>query len=849
MTVLSLVLSLFLVTGDPSAPVNCNDDPTEPCILTAAPVTSGSITVDGQLDEPGWEGASVATGFQQRSPNEGARASQRTEVRVLYGDNNLYVGAVLYDSHPDRIRDRLGRRDDRNQADWFSVSIDSYFDRMTAYTFAVNAAGVQRDGIRDDNGGGRNRLDTSWDAIWESDVRITSEGWVVEMRIPYSMLRFTENAQQWGIQFQRRIPRNSEVAEWRLIPRTERESGVVSQYGILDGLNDLNPKRNLEVAPYTMSSLQTQEGDPGQIDASTTFDVGGDLRVGLGPNMTLDATINPDFGQVESDPAQLNLTAFETFFRERRPFFVEGTQIFDFDLGRRSNLIYTRRIGAEAPVIGASKLTGRTFGGLSYGVMAATTGERFSPTRSYGVASLQQEIGTQSSVEGALTAFEAPEAEGRRRSFTGGTEWDLRFLDNTYQFEGQASFAHRGGSDVLDTESGFSVASELGRVRGAWTYEVGFRLLDDEFNPNDIGQLRRNNYFRTHANLSHDFNSGKPFGPFQRADAFINVSQSWSYDDRIDQGLGYFFRSDWETNGFQSIELQSSADHLLGGYDLFETRGLWPRARPRTVDLAVEYSTDSRRSWQLSPEIETTWRSDGGVSYDLELQSDWNIGSRLSLSGSISYEIENNFVEWASNETFIQNGSGQWAIGVESGPPDRVDTYRSINEGSSQLSDLLASVAPYDDSGPSGSDPYYVPVYGARDTRHLDFTLRTNVTLTPTLSIEYFGQLFAARGQYDQFQLLPDPDNLHRLDTYPKRHDFSFSSFISNAVLRWEFQPGSELFLVWSQDRRRDLDDPFFFDAARSSPFNQTNVDQLGDTFTIFPQNTFLIKVRYTILH
>lgn len=835
-----LVLTVLLAIGSPTEPVDCDAAPKQSCILKTHRV-SGTITVDGRLDEADWSDAPAATGFRQLTPNEGAAASQQTEVRVLYGENNLYVGALLHDTHPDRIQARLGRRDDRNQADWFSVSIDSYFDRKSAYTFEVNAAGVQRDGIQ--RGGGR--MSTSWDAIWYSEVRITDKGWMAEMRIPYSMLRFTGESEQWGIQFQRRIPRHGELNEWRLIPRTQRESGVVAQYGILRGLRDLAPKRNIQVTPYTVSRLQTSEGDPGQLATSTSLDAGSDLRVGLSPNVTLDATINPDFGQVESDPARLNLTAFETFFEEKRPFFVEGTEVFNFDLGRGSNMVYTRRIGADAPVVGAAKLTGRTQRGLSFGALTATTGEAFTPQRIFSVASLQQEMGTYSSMSGVLTAYDAPFDAGRRRSFSGGSKWDLRLANNTYQIVGQASATHRGGTAAaLDSETGFSLATEVGKVKGAWTYEVGTLILDNQFNPNDVGRLRRNNLIRVNGVLGHEFNSGKPFGPFQRASGFLFLGQSWSYTERIDQGLGHFMRTEWTTRSFQTIELGTNSDHLFGGYDLFETRGLGPRARPRRLDVQLEFETDSRRSWRVSPEVATTIREDGGQGYEASLRGRWNVGTRVSLSGSIAYERENDYVEWASNETFVRTAPDQWSIGTTSRPPDAVDALRPLDGAASALANIFASVTPH-----TGTDQYYVPVYGARDTNNLDFTLRANVTFTPTLSLEYFGQLFAARGHYDRFQILQNPDHLVAFEAYPKRHDFSQSSFISNAVLRWEFQRGSEVFLVWSQSRRQRLDDPFFFDADRSSPYETSNVNQLSDTFTTFPQNAFLLKVRYTFLN
>jgi len=339
-----------------------------------------SIQIDGHLDEAVWSQAEAATGFLQFSPEEGTESTQQTEVRILYGDGGVYIGAILYDDNPSLIEQTLGRRDDFNRADWFVVSIDSYFNRQNAFTFGVNAAGIQYDGIRSSGGFGGGPgipgVDESWDAVWYSDVRITEDGWIVEMRIPYSMLRFSEaEIQTWGIHFTRSIPRLGETSEWPLVPRVERDN-LIAQFGFLQNLRNIEPRPNIQIRPYLVGGFNTSENPstPGEIITINNIDIGGDIKLGLGPNVTLDAAINPDFGQVEADPAVLNLTAFETFFQEQRPFFLEGIEIFEFSIGR-GGLLNTRRIGAEDPIIGATKVSGRTENGLSFGVLGAVTGE------------------------------------------------------------------------------------------------------------------------------------------------------------------------------------------------------------------------------------------------------------------------------------------------------------------------------------------------------------------------------------------------------------------------------------------------------------------------------------------
>ncbi|MFB6229814.1 MAG: DUF5916 domain-containing protein [Salinibacter sp.] len=837
--VLVTLLSLTTVV----APCDSSGSGSSPdrCALTAQPVSS-TVTVDGMLRESGWENAPTATGFRQLEPREGAPASQRTVVRVLYGDDALYVGATLYDDNPDRIRARLARRDQRNQADWFEVSLDSYFDQKTARTFAVNAAGVQRDGIIQGGGGGRGGpLDTSWDALWRSEVRITNDGWTVELRIPYSELRFSQaNRQTWGIQFRRRIPRNSEVAEWPLVPSSERRSSLVAQYGTLTNLRNLDSERTIRVAPYTVGRVRTREdpGAPGTMTASSTYDAGANIEVGLSSNTTLNATLNPDFGQVEADPAVLNLSAFETFFPERRPFFVQGTDVFDFRLGREANLLYTRRIGGTAPVIGALKLTGRSRSELTYGVMGATTGHDFSPNRSYVVGRLRQDIGSFSSMGAMLTAFDGPTSEYRRRAFSGGVDWDLRFNENTYQVQGHLSATHRRTTAPDATpNTGLALSTEIGRIQGNWTYDAGFQLRDDDFNPNDVGRLQRNNFFRVSGFLNHQFNGGQPFGPFQSAEGFVFVEQSWSYRNRLSRGLGFFSRFEMLTDGFRSLSLQLDGDKLFGGFDLFETRGLWPRARPRTAQTEISYGTDTRRSWTLEAEVGAKLRSDGGMTWTTSLNSEWNVGSRLKLSGEVSYEIERDAVEWAANEAFIRRSGGRWAIA----PSPDADAFTTLETGHDRLNAILPDVPTADDF----DDGYHVPVYGARDTERLNFTLRSNLALTRNLSFEFFGQLFAARGRYQDFRILTSPNTFASFSAYPKRHDFATSSFLTNAVLRWEFRPGSELFVVWSQDRRLNRDDPFFRH-QQASPYRRSISGRLTDAFEDLPRNTFIVKLRYT---
>ena len=857
-------LFLIAVVSGPAAFAQ-NADPYGDGASSATPLMTasrlnGSIVVDGRLDEPEWEQAEKTSGFLQFEPLEGAPASQPTEVRVLFGPGSLYVGAMLYDDQPERIQQTLGRRDEYTQADWFAISIDSHLDRRTAYLFGVNAAGVQYDALRaedldeDDGPGGGG--DKSWNAIWHAAVHVGPDGWAVEMQIPYSMLRFSRSdIQTWGIHFSREIPRLGEKSELPLVPRTDR-ANFVAQFGLLEGISGIEPRRDVQITPYTLSRLTTEEdfGRPGRIAREGGVDAGVDFKLGIGSNVTLNATINPDFGQVESDPAELNLTAFETFFSERRPFFVEGMQTYRFPLIGNSSLLYTRRIGAEAPIIGAAKLSGRTDGGLSYGLLGAATGHDFDPGRTYGVARVSRQIGAFSSAGGMLTGFDGPsvpgqvipgggiddpDADERRRVVTGGADWDLRFRDNTYSLRGFGAFTHEFGM-----ETGLTGQVMAARRQGLWTYEFGGDFVDHRFDPNDLGRQSRNNAAGAIVRFGHDINAGRPFGPFQRAEFGGSMWHQWSYREGINLGGQLNLESSATLHGFQSVDLEFGASNLFGGYDLFETRGLWPSPNPRSVGVAVEYGTDERREWRLESGVEFALQDDGGRIYEAGIDGIWNIRSRLSLAGEVDVEWGEGTIEWSSNESFRRLSDG-WMIGAESRPPDQLGADQFIRiDDAGGLDEVIAGVEPY--NGFVGD--YFVPIFGVRDTRAIDLTLRAGYTFTPDLALQFYSQVFVARARFDDFRVLSDSDTRKRIGSFPKRNEFSRSAFQFNTVLRWEYRPGSVLFLVWTQERLGD-------DALNplapwgASPYETPISDQIVDTFRIFPGNVFLVKLSYTFLY
>ncbi|MGI9183155.1 MAG: DUF5916 domain-containing protein, partial [Longimicrobiaceae bacterium] len=343
-----------------------------------------SIRIDGRLDEAAWASATPVTEFTQLVPTEGAPATERTEIRFLYDDEALYIGARMYDRG--KVTTRLGRRDMSMEAtDWLTVIIDSYHDHRTAFGFEINPSGVRRDQTRAGEG-----EDDSWDPVWEAATSVDAEGWTAELRIPFSQLRFNPVAEQvWGIQIERQIARNREFSVFSFTPTSQ--PGGIPRFGHLHGLRELRTGKRLEVLPYSVMRVDNVDRSANPYRDNREYDAsaGVDLKYRVTSDLTLDVTVNPDFGQVEVDPAEVNLSAIETFFQEKRPFFVEGSEIFSFGAGGGNNAFYSRRIGRApqilpqtpardvadaAGILGAAKLSGRTRNGWSVGVLNALTG-------------------------------------------------------------------------------------------------------------------------------------------------------------------------------------------------------------------------------------------------------------------------------------------------------------------------------------------------------------------------------------------------------------------------------------------------------------------------------------------
>ena len=476
------------------APIVPTSRPHDQAPTAIAAQRTGSIQIDGRLDESAWQAATPVTDFRQFDPNEGQPASERTEARILIDDAAIYVGMRLYDSEPKKVQSQLARRDEGIEGDLVEVTFDSYHDHLSAFIFRLSPAGARRDATVSSNG----NSDNSWDAVWEGSSTVDSLGWTAEFRIPLSQLRYDPNRSSWGLQLGRKIARKAEVSFFAFTPKSEQQG--VNRYGHLTGLGKLPSPRRLELVPYALAKNENPgvaRNDPLQKRNQIVPGAGLDLKYGLTSNFTLDATFNPDFGQVEVDPAVVNLSAFETFFPERRPFFVEGASIFRFGSMRTQNtsngynFLHTRRIGRqpqrflggsnvtfvdaplETTIATAAKLTGRTSGGWSIGVLDAFTMRekaRFldaagaqqrttvEPRANYFVGRVKKDLREGNTTIGVAATVVNRSLDDpallpifRRAAYVGGIDWNHAWSNRRYAFDGAIAVTHNlGTAEAID---------------------------------------------------------------------------------------------------------------------------------------------------------------------------------------------------------------------------------------------------------------------------------------------------------------------------------------------------------------------------------------------------------------
>ncbi|HXV85219.1 MAG TPA: DUF5916 domain-containing protein, partial [Gemmatimonadales bacterium] len=726
-------------------------------VVSAVRLNGETPRIDGRLDEPAWSRAQPATALVQREPSEGAPAPDQTEVWFLYTEADLYIGARMRQSDPTMLKSIVARRDRETPSEQLIISLDTRQDRRTAYTFAVTSAGVRTDYFHP--GDSETFRDYSFDPVWEVATETTGDGWTAEIRIPFTQLRFNPGDRQtWGLNLVRNVPGRNEAAYWSLVRRNE--TGWASRMGQLAGIQGIRPSRRIELSPYLAGNATRR----GAVDPSNPFDdqyqgrmrAGADLKMGLGPNFTLDATFNPDFGQVEADPAEVNLTAFETFFSERRPFFVEGSDLF----GNRGTF-YSRRIGSRpvgapgAPyaepiensaILGAAKLTGRLPSGLALGALSAVTAEErvatfdpasnafgtatVAPLTGFGVVTARQEFGRdRSTVSGTLTAVERDLGAGSplsavlaRQAYTGVADLRIRWGGGGYDMSAYAGFSHvqgdplailglqrssrryfqRPDADHVELDPGRTALTGLiaginhSKMAGNWLWDIDLVLESPAFEPNDAGSLGAADDQAVIADLI--YRQTKPGRLFH----------NWS--------AGAFQYTEWNLGGVRT------ATHL-GWFSSLTFRNFW-RGRAQAVLITPALSDNLTRGGPLMA-TPRSW----GVDLELANQRGARTGLGIAASGRWD-ELDGWYNELEASVSL--RPTSRWEVALDS------RYTRSV------------TARQYVTSRPGGTAATFGTRYlfGYVDRSEIAEQLRMSFAVQPDLTVEAYLEPFASSGRY-----------------------------------------------------------------------------------------------------
>ena len=852
------VFLAFAVQASTPLPLNGGAVPPATATTATAVRATHGVVIDGRDDDEVWRTAPAITQFREFQPRENGDPRFATEAKVAYDDRNLYVFIRAFDPHPDSILKLLARRDVRAATDQLKIMIDSYHDRRSGFEFAVNPAGVKRDyAIYNDNS-----EDDAWDGVWEVATTVDSLGWTAEFRIPLSQLRYVpRDTMTFGFGVWRDIQRYNERESWPLYRNSQ--SGISSQLGELRGLIGLASPRRLEIAPYGETKNVSVPLSGATFNRDQKITAGADIKYGLTSNLTIDATINPDFGQVEADPAVLNLTAFETFFQERRPFFVQGAGIFRFDVNcnqvncNGEGLYYSRRVGRRpqlpdssgtAPtattIYGAGKLTGRLPSGLTLGVFDAVTqraggtlDRTLEPTTNYTVARATQDFRRGESNVGVLVTAvnrnldQATEGLLRRSAYVGAMDFRHRFSSGHYQLSGSLDFSRVAGGPAAiaqtqrdpvhnyqrpdaglpyDTArtSLTGNAEELlfGKTGGGITrFETSYQRRSPGFEVNDLGFLLRadqqswNNWF--------GLQSLHPTSLYQLAFWNFNWWQYWTAGglplERAANTNGHVqLRNGWWVMGGVTLGQLGTTfcdrPEVQGGNNSADCAGGGPAVRVDPyVALWGEVDGDSRPA--LVPYVwYNYWRGDASRSESFvgNAQLTYRIASQVRTSVILSATHNVSDVQWYNNYT---------------------DT--------------------------AGASHY---TFAHMDQKAAYLTGRIDYTLSTVLTLQLYAQPFVSKGTYSNIRELANARAAAFAARYKPYADtaitnhpggFNFKEFNSTTVLRWEYRPGSTLFLVWTQGRT----DFAPLEGQRSLTGN------FSDMFRLHPNNTFLVKASYWI--
>lgn len=827
--------------------------------------------IDGDISDDAWKTVEWSSDFTEKDPDEGTPPAYQTAFKIMYDAKYLYVALRAFDAEPELIQQRLSRRDGF-QGDRINVIIDSYHDKRTAFVFTTTAAGVKGEEIASQNG---NNWDESWNPIWYTDAKVDDKGWTAEMKIPFSQLRFGKAKEQvWGLNVNRTIFRFQERSLWQRIPNDQ--AGFISEAGELHGLKDLVSQRQLEIQPFTViqqSSYPAEVGNPYRDGNDFIVNAGLDAKIGITNDLTLDLTVNPDFGQVEADPAAIALDGFQIFFREQRPFFVENFNIFDFEFANGSdNLFYSRRIGrnpqrdanladgefADIPqnstILGAAKFSGKTRDGWSIGVLESLTANEFAtirqtdenereeivePMTNYFVARAQKDFNQRNSFIGGIFTATNRFSDGNftelhKDAYTAGVDFQHNWKNREYYIDGNMIFSNVSGSKEAITATqqtlrhnfqrtdathvfvdpnktsltGTGGRMEFGRAGGEkWRYNTGVIWRSPELELNDVGFLRRTDQILQYTNV--DYLWLVPTDTYRNMS--INAEQLSEYDFQGNVNR-LRFELAGNVNWIKNERTRLGIGVNFSRFDNFFLRGgpRWRRANSRYI--FASFNSDN--------------------------------GKRFSYSF--------NYVNVHSDEdVFARN---RWRIAFNYQP------FESLNISLENQLELTKDRSQYVTTSVNGNENRYV--LGTMKNDELTTTLRFTYSINPDISLQFYGQPFISRGRFSDFKYVnvaaadkfTERVNIYESDQLSIQNDeysvdenrddvidysfenpgFSFVQLQTNLVARWEYIPGSELFLVWSRG------------SVGSADINNELVDSVSDQVFRAPANdTFLVKFTY----
>jgi hypothetical protein len=838
--------------------------------------------IDGILDDEAWRAGIWMDDFIQNEPYNGKEASQRTEFKILFDEDNLYVAFKAFDTSPDSIVNRLTRRD-QVDGDLVAFIVDSFHDLRTAFIFGVSSASVKYDFMMTNDGQGE---DQSWDPNWWVKTSINNEGWIAEMKIPFSQVRFEKNSGDvWGLEMARIFYRKNETDFWQHIPRDA--PGFVHLFGELSGLEQIKPRKIFDITPYGVAKVQTFKKEPENpfMEKGRKFGINGgiDAKIGVTNNMTMDLTINPDFGQVEADPSEVNLTAYETFFQEKRPFFIEGNNITNFNIGLgdgnvgNDNLFYSRRIGrrpqgypnlddptwrADIPtftsILGAAKLTGKTKNGLSLGFIEAVTSEEkaeidttggrtfetVEPLTNYLVGRVQRDFKEGNTILGGIFTSTNRDLDDNlggymhKSAYSGGFDFTQYFKKKNWMFNLNAAFSQVNGSKE---------ALELTQRSSARYY-----------------QRPDNDYTELDPERTSLMGSGGRM-QIQKMNGHLNL-------------LGCVL---WRTPGFETNDLGyiQQADEVLtvlwAGYSQWDPKWIY-----RTFNINGDFYFVNNFGgdvigkgfeWNASINLKNYWSAWTGGNLNSSSLSTGLLrgGPSMKIPGStnarIGFSTDNRkklvFNVFANGSKGFENNSGNLSTELDITFKPTNFLFLTLSPGFSKSFTELQYVRRLNYQG---KDKY---IFASIDRKTINASFRVNLNLSPDLTLQYWGQPFVASGKYYDHKYILNPvaeefrdrfwtfsaaqksfdpeNNNYEIDEYTDgtadytigNNDFNIQEFLSNLVVRWEYSPGSTAYLVWSQTRS------YSNDSGVMNLFSD-----LGDLFdrdNNIPKNVFLIKFSY----